>query len=749
MKLRRAYNICACLLVVLAVTSYFCATVYVGEPALLMGVFTLPAIIVAWWLSANGRLLLPRWMVNAMLLFAMAYAAMRALQGVKVEVVAELVAFIQLIKIGDRRAPRDDAQILALAVFLAIAAMLTSVQLFVGVQLVVFVPLLVATVMLFQLYSGWFGARAAAGMQPGSAMTTADIAAGSPGGARRLAWTAVIATCATMILGAAVFIIMPRGVGENAFGSFAKTVAGSQTGFTDRVTLGGRGVISSSSRIVLDLIVRESGGAFDLNSSPEAGQGANIGTPDSVHYLRGAVLDVYQPESGTWIANPSAQPRELMGAESDQIIQLGRLASTPVEQTVLFHSSPRQTPLFAEWRPGALLLVRETRPSLRTLEKYGIVTLMRSGGGPLQYTVWSGQPSGFSSEPTARTPVTFPSEAVRRLAVSILNQGGVDPDPVSRPIDDDPRAAKLIQDHLQSEFSYTLIEQGAAQGRDPIESFLFDTKQGHCEYFAAAMVALCRSVGINARMVAGYLAAEFDSSTGRYIVRESNAHAWVEAELGVDRWRRYDPTPPADLVRLHKPKLGLFGRLQRALESVEYAWNTSVVGFDESARQRLLGPSRGKRSGIFRAIDNAAGRLQYAGPRVFISAVVTGLAVFIAVAAAGLVLRAAWPGIRALTGLRFRRRVKRGATASRAAAAPMQVYSRLLESLRRRGHPKPEWRPPKSHVESIADQDPAIAASAADVVRVYYGAVYGAKLPDPAELAAAEAALIRIDSQGT
>jgi transglutaminase-like putative cysteine protease len=61
------------------------------------------------------------------------------------------------------------------------------------------------------------------------------------------------------------------------------------------------------------------------------------------------------------------------------------------------------------------------------------------------------------------------------------------------------------------------------------------------------MVALCRSVGINARMVAGYLAAEFDASTGRYIVRESNAHAWVEAELGTDRWRRYDPTPPATL----------------------------------------------------------------------------------------------------------------------------------------------------------------------------------------------------------
>ena len=75
MNLRRVYNVCACLLVALAITSYVSATIYIGEPALLMGVFILPAIVVGWVISSQGKLLLPRWLVNAMLLFAMAYAA--------------------------------------------------------------------------------------------------------------------------------------------------------------------------------------------------------------------------------------------------------------------------------------------------------------------------------------------------------------------------------------------------------------------------------------------------------------------------------------------------------------------------------------------------------------------------------------------------------------------------------------------------------------------------------------------------
>ena len=131
-------------------------------------------------------------------------------------------------------------------------------------------------------------------------------------------------------------------------------------------------------------------------------------------------------------------------------------------------------------------------------------------------------------------------------------------------------AARAIESYLRNNYTYTLVEQPIPEGRDPIEHFLTQTKEGHCEYFAAAMVALCRSVGINARMIAGYLAAEFSPATGRYVVRESNAHAWVEAEAGRGRWRRYDPTPPDELVRLHKPSPGLLGRIRRVVESAEY-----------------------------------------------------------------------------------------------------------------------------------------------------------------------------------
>lgn len=67
---------------------------------------------------------------------------------------------------------------------------------------------------------------------------------------------------------------------------------------------------------------------------------------------------------------------------------------------------------------------------------------------------------------------------------------------------------------------------------------------------------MCRTVGIDARVVTGYVAIDYNEATESYIVRASNAHAWVEAEVLPDRWRRFDPTPTADLVRIHEPPRG-------------------------------------------------------------------------------------------------------------------------------------------------------------------------------------------------
>jgi hypothetical protein len=135
---------------------------YTGEPALAHGRVHSSRLYRGLADVVSGQAPSARWMVNSMLLIAMAYAAMRAVQGVKVEVVAELVAFIQLIQDGRSAGPPATMRRFSRSqCSLPSPRCSPACSFFVGVQLAIFVPLLVATVMLFQLYSGWFVARAA------------------------------------------------------------------------------------------------------------------------------------------------------------------------------------------------------------------------------------------------------------------------------------------------------------------------------------------------------------------------------------------------------------------------------------------------------------------------------------------------------------------------------------------------------------------------------------------------------------
>src|SRR5262249_14949131 len=98
-----------------------------------------------------------------------------------------------------------------------------------------------------------------------------------------------------------------------------------------------------------------------------------------------------------------------------------------------------------------------------------------------------------------RTPVAFPRPAIRDFAVGLLRDQGVEPDPALRPVEDDLRVCTVFQQFLRARFTYTLEMDAVPPGEDPIERFLFVTRRGHCEYFASAMAALCRSVGVGAR----------------------------------------------------------------------------------------------------------------------------------------------------------------------------------------------------------------------------------------------------------
>src|SRR5205814_260813 len=80
----------------------------------------------------------------------------------------------------------------------------------------------------------------------------------------------------------------------------------------------------------------------------------------------------------------------------------------------------------------------------------------------------------------------------------------------------------------------------------PLLDFLFRQKLGYCTYFASAMAMVARAHGVPARLVAGYRVSEWSPVGGEFVVREKNAHAWVEAWVGGE-WRTYDPTPMTEL----------------------------------------------------------------------------------------------------------------------------------------------------------------------------------------------------------
>ncbi len=90
------------------------------------------------------------------------------------------------------------------------------------------------------------------------------------------------------------------------------------------------------------------------------------------------------------------------------------------------------------------------------------------------------------------------------------------------------------------EYFYTL--QPPALGSNPVDRFLFDTRQGFCEHYASAFAFMMRSAGIPSRVVLGYQGGEVNPLGGHLIVRQSDAHAWTEVWLERYGWYRVDPT---------------------------------------------------------------------------------------------------------------------------------------------------------------------------------------------------------------
>jgi len=171
-------------------------------------------------------------------------------------------------------------------------------------------------------------------------------------------------------------------------------------------------------------------------------------------------------------------------------------------------------------------------------------------------------------------------------------------DPLRRGDSASEFAAAVLRYIGSAGFSYTLSP--GDYGRDGIDEFWLDRKEGFCEHFAAAFVVVMRAAGIPSRVVTGYQGTDPTPVDGFWIVRQSSAHAWAEFWQAGAGWVRADPTAavaPDRIGRSHRlvPPPGL---MTEALDSVSPAFVVGLrVGweaFNNRWNQWVLNYSRGQ-----------------------------------------------------------------------------------------------------------------------------------------------------------
>jgi hypothetical protein len=177
----------------------------------------------------------------------------------------------------------------------------------------------------------------------------------------------------------------------------------------------------------------------------------------------------------------------------------------------------------------------------------------------------------------------FPSDMrLSYLSTPLLNPGVAELTQrviVSAPTNYDRAVA--IQNYLRQNFGYTLDPIGI-EPEDPIGSFLLKSKQGYCEYFAAAMALMLRTVEIPSRLVNGFQTGSYNRVGNDFVVRARDAHTWVEVYFTGYGWIPFDPTPAGpDQVA------GTWGALDDYLDALSVFWTEWVINYDFGHQVRL------------------------------------------------------------------------------------------------------------------------------------------------------------------
>jgi len=295
-----------------------------------------------------------------------------------------------------------------------------------------------------------------------------------------------------------------------------------------------------------------------------------------------------------------------------------RVHQIPSEQAEFAGQTTRQV-IYPE-PSGIRTLIALDRPTELSLQRVtrspdGVFELSRFGGGRLNYAADS-QANGVTALRNSinrlfylQLPDQLPSR-VKILAAEIVRSG-----------ESDRSKVEFLENYFRAG-GYRYSTSDLATGDRALEQFLFEKKQGHCEFFASSFALLLRAAGVPSRLVGGYLGGEYNEFGGYYLVSDDKAHVWVEAYFEGSGWERIDPSSfatNAGELWTAPTSQGLMQRLSLLLDSINYAWNRSVISYDfeqqmtiaRSVGSRLQGISPEK---LFRSfVQYLAGGLLVAG----------------------------------------------------------------------------------------------------------------------------------------
>jgi len=462
-----------------------------------------------------------------------------------------LVLFLEILKLYQEKMDRDYFYLIVLAFLKILAASSLTIDMTFVITLVLFLIALVSTLMSFDMYRSERNASAA---------RTKDVSVPMGG-------MSIWSTLWIMVVGVVLFFLIPR-VGTGYF-SRAATPSLLLSGFTENVQLGQIGQVKLNSAVVMR--------ARLIN-----------GTPYAILKWRGIALDAFDglgwsKTNRSHVRQPSRndvytiRPFDNSGERVHYEVMLEPLATTA---------------LFAPHRIRSLSGVL---PGVET-DTDDDIYLRGPALRRVKYEVFSEIPARPRTIPAAATEERIPAEIereylqlprtfdvrIRTLAQQITGQ--------SKTV---LEKASAVEAYLKRNYKYTL-ELTWDPGEQPISTFLFGAKAGHCEYFASSMAILLRAAGVPTRLVNGFLMGEYNPVGGDYIIRQSDAHSWVEVYAPGSGWLEFDPTPPDAQDRPN----GLLAQISHYVDAAELYWNSYILIYDNGTQVQLFRSAQDKAQSI-------------------------------------------------------------------------------------------------------------------------------------------------------